>query len=297
MAVRIDVEAFRESVPGTVGTEAARLLSGDCVGELEPAGGGVQAVVRDRDAVFQPWVGIVDRIFTGDCDCGMVDGEFCAHAVATALAAFDAGVAFSGAATPPGAVPVGSDHARYLAAVRRLSPRQLANLVVGHAVRDRLLATRLLAEAGMLSAADRSGLDDFRAAVREASNATTGDRWEISDVETAGHQLAAEVEVLIARAASPAMLDLVEEAVLVWDELSGHLRDAYHLTRTEPEEIMGPLVDAHRELCERLDVDPGEIAVRLNRLVERCQYSGIDVDLYDDLLGEHADTVSRSTRW
>ncbi|MGY3520236.1 hypothetical protein ACVMYR_28415 [Micromonospora sp. PTRAS2] len=26
---------------------------------------------------------------------------------------------------------------------------------------------------------------------------------------------------------------MVEEAIFVWDDLSGHLRDAYHITRTE----------------------------------------------------------------
>ncbi|WP_376771131.1 hypothetical protein [Rhizomonospora bruguierae] len=170
-----------------------------------------------------------------------------------------------------------------------MSPRQLADLVAGHAVRDRLFAALLLAEAGMLDTADKSGLADFRAAVRDASQATTGSRWQISDVEAAGHRLAAEVEILCAYPANPAALDLVEEAILVWDELSGHLRDAYHITRTEPEEIAEPLVGAHRDLCERLNLDPDEIAERLNRLVECCPYDTVDVDMYADLLGEHTD--------
>lgn len=46
----------------------ARLLSDVHVGDLVLTGGGVQAVVRDRDAAFQAWVGIVDGIFTGDCE-------------------------------------------------------------------------------------------------------------------------------------------------------------------------------------------------------------------------------------
>lgn len=296
MAVRIDVEAFRDSIPRAVGEAAARLLTDDSVGELEPAGGGFQAVVRDRGAAFQPWVGIVDGVFTGDCDCGITGDELCAHAVATALTAFTAGVAFSGAATPPGAVPTEPERAQYLEAVQRLSPRQLADLVAGYAVRDRLFATLLLGEAGMLHGADESNLADFRAAVRDASMATTGSRWQISDVEAAGHRLAAEVEILCARPATSTALELVEEAILVWDELSGHLRDAYHITRTEPEEIAEPLVGAHRDLCERLDLDPDEIAERLNRLVERCHYDTIDVGMYADLLGEYAGTVT-SARW
>ncbi|WP_240742149.1 hypothetical protein [Micromonospora zingiberis] len=155
-----------------MGEAAARLLADGSVGELEPAGGGVQAVVRDRDATFQPWVGIVDGIFTGDCDCGIVGDNLCAHAVATALTAFHAGTTFSGAATPPGATPVEPDHAHYLEAVQRLSPRQLADLVAAHALRDRLFATLLLGEAGMLDAAGASGLAGFRTAVADAATVT-----------------------------------------------------------------------------------------------------------------------------
>lgn len=46
----------------------------------------------------------------------------------------------------------------------------------------------------MLDSAAESGLADFRAAVRDASKATTGSRWQIPDVEAADHRLAAEVE-------------------------------------------------------------------------------------------------------
>lgn len=226
MAVRIDVEAFRGATPAPVAEAAARLLSDDGVGELEPAGGGVQAVVRDGTTNFQPWVGIVNGAFTGDCDCGVAEDDLCAHAVAVALTAFDAGVAFSGSATPPGAASDDPERAEYLRAVRRLAPRQLTGLVVEQALKDRLFATLLLGEAGMLDATDQSGLADFQAAIQDASNATTG-RWEIHDVETAGQRLAAEVEILCARPATVAMLDLVEEAILVWDDLAGHLHDAY----------------------------------------------------------------------
>jgi hypothetical protein len=291
VAVRIDIEAFRESVPTPVGEAAARLLSNGSLGELEPAGGGVQAVVRDHDGVFQAWIGIVDGIFTGDCDCGMTGDDLCAHAVATALTAFDTGVALSGAATPPGADPVALEHAHYLEAVRRLSPRQLASLVAAHALRDRLFATRLLGDAGLLDADDHAGLDDARAAIRDAANVTTGSSWQISDIETAGHHLATEIEILCARPASTAVLDLVEQAVLVWDGLAAHLHDAHHITRTEPEEITEPLLDAHHDLCERLHLDPDDVAHRLTRLAERCHHTTIDIDTYTDLLGERADTI------
>lgn len=154
MAVRIDVQAFRDSIPTAVSEAAARLSDDGSVGELESVGGGVQAVVRDSDAAFQPWVGIVERTFSGDCDCGSAGDDLCAHAVAVALTAFDADVVFSAAGTPPGAAPAEPDYADYLLAVQRLAPRQLTDLVVEHAARDRLFATLLLGQAGMLDAAD-----------------------------------------------------------------------------------------------------------------------------------------------
>ncbi|WFE56573.1 hypothetical protein [Micromonospora sp. WMMD712] len=95
--------------------------------------------------------------------------------------------------------------------------------------------------------------------------------------------------------ATPDALDLVEEAILVWDDLSGHLRDAYHIARTEPQEIAEPLVGAHRYLCERLDLASDEIAQRLNRLLERCHYDTVDVDTYADLLAEHAAGMAGAT--
>jgi hypothetical protein len=296
VAVRIDVQAFRDSIPAAVGEAAARLRGDGGVGELESVGGGAQAVVSDRDNTFQPWVGIVERAFTGDCDCASPGDDLCAHAVAVALTAFEADVVFSAAGTPPGADTAELERAEFLRAVQRLAPRQLSDLVVEHAVRDRLFATLLLGEAGMLDPADQSSLTDFRAVITDASNATAG-RWEISDVENAGHRLAAEAEILCVRPATPAMLDLIEEAILVWDELSGYLVDAYYARRTEPEEISEPLVDAHRDLCERLKLDPDEIADRLNRLIERCDSDTIDVDAYADLLGDHAGTIGRSRRW
>lgn len=294
MAVRIDVEAFRDAIPAPVAEAAARLLSADGVGALEPVGGGVQAVVRHGEAAVQPWVGIVDGIFTGDCDCGPAPDDLCAHAVAVALTAFDAGVTFSGAAIPPGAASDDPERAEYLRAVGRLAPRQLTVLVVEQAIKDRLFATLLLGEAGMLNAADQSGPADFRAVIRDTSNATTG-RWEIHDVESAGHRLTAEVDILCARPATVPMLNLVEEAILVWDDLSGHLHDAYHVRRTDPDEISEPLVDAHRDLCERLNLGPEEIAERLTRLIDQCRYDTVDAEAYANLLGDCAD-VGRSAR-
>jgi uncharacterized Zn finger protein len=149
VAVRIDVQAFCDSVPAAVGAAAERLRQDGGVGELASAGGGVQAVVRDGQAAFRAWVGIVERDFAGDCECAPDGVDLCAHAVAVALTAFATDVVFASAATPPGAEP---ERAEYLEAVQRLAPDQLADLVADYAVRDRHFAALLLDEAGLLDA-------------------------------------------------------------------------------------------------------------------------------------------------
>ena len=281
MAALIDVSAFRSSIPAEVTAVADRLLRDSAVGALESVGGGARAVVSDGGIKFQPWVGVIDRAFTGDCDCGVQPAdEFCAHAVAVALTAFDADVRFSAAGRPHGAGSVEPERADYLRAVQRLDARQLTDLVVEQAVRDRLFATVLLAKADMLDPADESALAGFQAVIREAASETTGTRWETADLENAGHRLVAEVEILRARPAVPGMLDLIEQAIEVWDELAGHLIDAYYARRTDPEEISEPLVDAHRDLCARLDLDPDEIADRLARLRDRCPNGSVDPGEY-----------------
>lgn len=258
MAVRIDVSAFRESLPVEVTAAAESLRQAGHVGELEAVGGGARAVVRDGDDVFEPWVGVVERAFTSDCDCG---ADLCAHAAAVALDAFDARVRFSGAGLPHGVEP------GYRLAVRRLEPQQLADLVVEHAGRDRHFAALLLGRAGLLDAGAGPALDDFRDAVGEASRATTGE-WGQADVDRAGRFLADEVEILLAWPATAEALDLVEEAIEVWDEMAGLLRD-------DPEEVGDVLVGAHRDLRARLGLDPAEIEERLTRLSETCDYTTI----------------------
>ena len=299
VAVRIDVSAFRSSISAQVVGAAERLLRDDGVGDVEAVGGGARAVVRDGGIRFQPWVGVVDQSLIGDCDCefGSVEDDFCAHAVAVALSAFEAGVRFSAAGRPHGAGPVEPERADFLRAVQSLGPRQLIDLVVEQAVRDRLFATLLLGKAGMLALVDESALAGFQAVIREVSNVTTGTRWEIADVEAAGRRLVAEVEILRARPVVPAMLDLIEQAIAVWDELAGYLNDAYYARRVDPQEISEPLVDAHRDLCERLDLDPEEIAERLDRLVDRCHHDTVDPAVYSELLGEAAGPIGRYSRW
>ncbi|MFI5843988.1 hypothetical protein ACIA8K_30260 [Catenuloplanes sp. NPDC051500] len=270
MAVRIDGEAFRESVPADVAAEADRLTGR--VGELESLGGGVQAEVAGGRA----WVGIVGGAVTGVCDCGS-DLRLCAHAVALALTAVDADFPLLASATPPGPDPADPEQARFLQALRRLTPRQVSALVVEGALRDRLFAVRLLGEAGLLDAAAvESGLDDFQAVVREASDIADAEAWNLADIEATGTRLIDEAEILLAYPASAAARDLVEDAILIWDELSGALADNAARVRTDPREVSEPLVAAHRELCERLGMDEPEIAARVDALADECEYDTIE---------------------
>ncbi|WP_051798835.1 hypothetical protein [Catenuloplanes japonicus] len=270
MAVRIDGEAFRESVPADVAAEADR-LAGE-VGELESLGGGVQAEV----AGVRAWVGIVGGAITGVCDCA-AEGPWCAHAVALALTAIEARFPLLASAVPPGPDPADPEQARFLQALRRLTPRQLSTLVVEEALRDRLFAVRLLGEAGLLdAAAAASGAEDFRAAVRDASDLADADAWNLDDIEDAGERLVEEAEILLAYPASAAALAVVGEAIVVWDELAGALIDNSDQARTEPREVGDPLVAAHRELCERLGLDEDEIAARVEVLAGECGYGTIE---------------------
>lgn len=104
MAVIINVEAFRDALPPAVHEAAAGLRRSGGVGELELAGGGVQAVVHDGATAYQPWVGVVGRVLSAECGCAS-DEDWCGHAVAVALAAVEQEVRWSGAATPPSAEP------------------------------------------------------------------------------------------------------------------------------------------------------------------------------------------------
>ncbi|WP_143133848.1 SWIM zinc finger family protein [Actinoplanes philippinensis] len=272
MAVLIDVPAFRESLPAAVAAAAERLLHDGAVARPEAVGGGARSVVTDGGDRFEPWVGVVDRALTGDCDCpaGAGDDGLCAHAVAVALAAFEDGIRFSAAGIPHGDDGDDEpDRADYRRAVESLGPRQLTELVVDQALRDRGFAARLLGRAGLLGGPPPTGLAD---AVRDASNVTGGGRWEIADVELAGLRLVAETEIVTVWPATVEMLDLVEEAIEVWDELAGILVDAWEVRRTDPEDVTEPLLAAHRALCERLELDSAEIESRIGRLADRCDF-------------------------
>jgi hypothetical protein len=297
VAVRVNIQAFRDSVAPTTCEAASLLLLSGSVGDLEQAGGGVQAIVRDGPTAVQPWVGIVDGAFTSECECSSDDelsddelseDELCVHAVAVALTAFDRDVRWSGAATPPSAAEVSVEHTRYATAVERLARRQLTALVVEQAAKDQLFANTLLRQAGMLHAVDHDSLHRFAQVLREVAAVTSGSRWQIHHIEAAGQRLVTEVKILCAHPATLDMLDLVEQAILVWDELAEYLIDAYYTRETEPDEISEPLVEAHVGLCEQLGLAPAMLAERLTDLVNKCHYDTLDIDAYADLLAEHA---------
>jgi hypothetical protein len=146
VAVLIDVEAFRSSVPAEVAAVAERLLDNGDVSDPEAVGGGARAVVTDGGSRFEPWVGVVDRAFTGDCDCPADPGDdgLCAHAVAVALAAFEDGLRFAAAGIPHGEDTPEPGRADLRRAAESLDPGELTGLVIEQALRDPEFAARLL---------------------------------------------------------------------------------------------------------------------------------------------------------
>jgi uncharacterized Zn finger protein len=146
VAVLIDVAAFRRSVPAEVAQVAERLLDNGDVSDPEAVGGGARAVVTDGGSRFEPWVGVVDRAFTGDCDCPADPGDdgLCAHAVAVALAAFEDGLRFAAAGIPHGEDTTEPGRVELRQAAESLDPRELTEIVIEQALRDPEFAARLL---------------------------------------------------------------------------------------------------------------------------------------------------------
>ncbi|QSB16153.1 hypothetical protein JQS43_07580 [Natronosporangium hydrolyticum] len=284
MAVVIDGQAFGDSLPVEVRQAADALQRAGAVGEVESVNGGAQAAVREERGAFLPWVGVVDQELTRECDCPAPPGDWCGHAAAVALVAIESEIRWSGDASPPSTIEVSDEYAHYLAAVARVPPRQLAELVAAQAVAGRQFAVDLLAAAGMLGAPDRAAFDRFAEVVSAAADVTGRRRWEIRDIELAGQQLVDEAQILGSYPATPEALELIEEALLVWDELAGFLIDAYYLRNIDPDEISGPLVGVHADLCDRLGMDAYEVAKRRDDLIRRCDHDTVDPAAYRELL-------------
>jgi hypothetical protein len=156
VAVRLDTDSLLASVGPGLAASGRALLAG--VRELGPDGGGAAALVDDAElGELSAWVGVVNGVLTGDCDCAAQgsggsggpdgSGELCGHAVAVALAALDAGLDFSSASSAP-ARDGGADHERYADLAAQLPAGQLVELVAGQAAADPEFAALLLARAG-----------------------------------------------------------------------------------------------------------------------------------------------------
>ncbi|WFE57025.1 SWIM zinc finger family protein [Micromonospora sp. WMMD712] len=272
MAVSIDIEALRDAAGPAACAAADTLRAAGQPAEFGPAGGGASGVIREAGRPpYEVWVGVTTDGFTAECDCP--DGAgLCAHAVALTLAALDEGLAWSSAATPPSALAVDPRVAGLVEIARNIPARRLALLVAEWAAADRVLESRLRAQAGQLASLTAAELNDIRRMIDNlAHEATSGDRWDLHDVEKAGRAIVEEVEVLAQRPPTEETLLLVERAARAWDGLSGYLHDAWETYEEEPAEIGGALRAVHVQLCEQVQPDPDELAARLVEIIEAAE--------------------------
>jgi uncharacterized Zn finger protein len=142
VAVRLDAD----TVSSLVGPELARIgrehLDEGRVFELAQEDGGVVAIVLDSARKeFDVWVGVVNGVLTGECDCDEGgDGPLCGHAVAVTLAALEDGISFTSVTEQDE-----DDEDRFAEIAATLSYDQLVDLVAKQAVADPDFADDLLA--------------------------------------------------------------------------------------------------------------------------------------------------------
>ncbi|MCX4471129.1 hypothetical protein OOK41_12545 [Micromonospora sp. NBC_01655] len=300
MAVRIDIEALRDAA-GFVACEAADKFqaAGQPV-EIMALGGGASCVIREAgQPPYEVWVGVTADGFTTECDCP-AGADLCGHAVALTAAALADGLTWSSAATPPSAVEIDPRLAGLAELARSIPARRLALLVAEWAATDRVLENRLLAYTGRLSTLTAAELDDARRTIDNiAHEATSGDRWDLHDVEKAGRALVEEVRVLAERPATEGTLLVVERAARAWDGLAGYLYDAWETYEDEPGEIGGALRAAHVQLCEQVQPDPDELAARLAEIIGSAEVDSCLDEPWDYLgvLGRDRVKTLRNRRW
>lgn len=272
MAIRIDITAVRAEA-GPAASEAADILldagQPDMLLEVD---GGVSAVFRAAgQPPYETWAGLTPDGFTVECDCAS-GAEWCAHAVALVDAALEDGFGWSASATPPSAADHEPKVAQLVEIAASLPARRLALLVAEHAAADRVLETKLLAYAGKLDTlADTELADARRTILNLAHEATSGNHWDLHDVEKAGRAIVEEVQVLAQRPASEGLLDVIEEAARAWDSIAVHLWDAWETYEEEPAEIGGALREAHVSVCEQLQPDPDELVERLVAIIDAAE--------------------------
>ncbi|MGW1061402.1 SWIM zinc finger family protein [Micromonospora rubida] len=290
MAVRIDIDALRGEA-GAVACDAAdKLLAAGQPAAITSAGGGASCVIREAgQPPYEVWVGITADGFTAECDCP-ASAELCAHAVALTAAAVEDGFDWSSAATSSSAPEIDPRVAELAELARGIPAHRLASLVAEWAAGDRVLENRLLAQAGRLAPLTAAELDDVGRSIDSiAHEATSGDRWDLHDVEKAGRAIVEEVQVLAERPATEGTLLVVERAARAWDRIVPPLHDAWETYEEEPGEIGGALRAVHVQLCEQVQPDPDELAERLAEIIRVAEVDSCLDEPWDYLgvLGRH----------
>ncbi|QMU71030.1 hypothetical protein [Streptacidiphilus sp. P02-A3a] len=271
----MSTETVRAATSADAYREGERLRHSAAVDHLESGYGGLNADVTDGDRLWQVWVGVNDRALSGECDCGGAPPRsLCAHAVATALAAVDAGTSWPSAPpSSPDDTPQDPAELRFLALAETLDPARLAALVARHAARDRLLAVDLEVVTGQLGAPTAEDLAPLRTLVGRADAIPGGDaEYDLHDLVTAARAALAELAVQAVRPPTLALLDAAEETVRCWDRLAAELSADWRTYHQEVHRIGAELADVHLDLCEQLQLDPLELADRL-ATVERAAES------------------------
>lgn len=151
MALRVDAAVLRTAVGEDLFRAGEDCLARGTLTGLEAAEGGAAAVVTEPGGpVFDTWVGVVDGVVTGECDCDGLPGteaprEPCEHAIAVALAAVDAGITW--ASLRSGEDDEEKERERYRRAAEDLGLAGLVAFAVDLAMSDDEIAAELLARA------------------------------------------------------------------------------------------------------------------------------------------------------
>lgn len=288
VAVRLDSEMLLASVGPDLSESGRKCLARGRIRDIEVEDGGVSAVLADPDrGPLAVWVGVVDGVLTGECDCvDGVPGRLCGHAVAVAVKALEMEFTFSSiSARGRGVDP---EERRFAEIAAELAPRVLIGLVARRAVADQYFAALLLACAGRLSPPGPNEINAARRMITAAADIPSRRRrWDLHDIVNAGRRMVTELRLLAVRPPTDESLVVVEEAIAVWATLSGYLNDAWEIFETEPREVGPALAEVHLRLCQVYDPVPLELAARLAKLVgdadaETC----LDVPKgYADVLG------------
>ncbi|WP_049795766.1 hypothetical protein [Frankia sp. EAN1pec] len=298
VAVSVNVDALFEEA-GSQRTKAGREYAArGRVGGLAVVDGALRATVTEHESGrTNIRVEVTGRDLIIDCDqhgTAAASGV-CEHAVAVILAARAAGIAWPVTSAPSAYGPAAGKEERLLEkAAVALTRAELTQLVVARALEDRLFAARLLRQAGRLEPADPAELVRVRRLVREAGAIPDSNpRWDLHHLVEAGRAMLAELEIVAVRPPTAEFLDVVEEAVRVWDRLAGHLHDAWDVYETEPGEIGEPLAALHLRLCEDLRPDPVDLGRRLAALVSSAEVDSYlhAPEGYADILGDEGLSV------